>query len=191
MLCPEARKPGDSPGGSGIAGSGGVSWRWHTTSGGTFRAWTLTVEDSGTPFLGSYGLNGWLFVGPWRDPQSGLMVSPDAPPLYTDLFLLRRTGNTPVLLDCMSTSARPTHDTPPPSAEGAPRGGGEMVGFCINRHHAHVNCLFLDWSVRKVGLKELWTLKWHKDFNTAGPWTRAGGVQPNDWPPWMEAFKDY
>jgi len=54
-----------------------------------------------------------------------------------------------------------------------------------------VNCRFLDWSVRKVGIKELWTLKWHKDFDTANPYTRAGGVQPKDWPPWTRRFKDY
>ena len=63
--------------------------------------------------------------------------------------------------------------------------------FCINRHNGGVNYLFLDWSVRKMGLKELWTLKWNKDFSTTGPWTRAGGVAPEDWPPWMRKFKDY
>jgi hypothetical protein len=49
----------------------------------------------------------------------------------------------------------------------------------------------MDSSVRKVGLKELWTLKWHRKFNTANRWTRAGGVQPEDWPEWMRNFKDY
>ena len=49
----------------------------------------------------------------------------------------------------------------------------------------------MDWSVRKVGVKELWTLKWDKDFDTAGPWTKAGGVKPEDWPQWMRRFKDY
>ena len=33
---------------------------------------------------------------------------------------------------------------------------------CINRHDGGINAVFLDWSVRKVGLKELWTLKWHR-----------------------------
>ena len=51
--------------------------------------------------------------------------------------------------------------------------------------------LFMDWSVRKVGLKELWTLKWNRNFDTAGPWTKAGGVKPEDWPEWMRRFKDY
>ena len=51
--------------------------------------------------------------------------------------------------------------------------------------------LFLDWSVRRVGLKELWTLKWNRKFDTAGKWTQAGGVRPEDWPEWRRGFKDY
>jgi hypothetical protein len=50
---------------------------------------------------------------------------------------------------------------------------------------------FLDWSVRNVGLKELWTFRWHKTYRTAGSWTTAGGVMPTDWPEWMRRFKDY
>jgi hypothetical protein len=59
------------------------------------------------------------------------------------------------------------------------------------RHVDHVNGLFLDWSVRRVGLKELWTLKWSPRWNTAGPWTRAGGVKPEQWPKWMRGTKVY
>ena len=54
-----------------------------------------------------------------------------------------------------------------------------------------LNGLFMDWSVRKIGLKELWTLKWHPQFNTANEWTKAGGAQPEDCPEWMRKFKDY
>jgi len=58
---------------------------------------------------------------------------------------------------------------------------------CIrsNRHHGGVNILFMDWSSRKVGIRELWTLKWHRTFDTAGPWTVAGSVTQEDWPRWM------
>jgi prepilin-type processing-associated H-X9-DG protein len=62
---------------------------------------------------------------------------------------------------------------------------------CMNRHNGYVNGLFLDGSVRKVGLKELWTLKWYPKFNTRGPWTKAGGAKSEDWPQWMQRFKDY
>lgn len=49
----------------------------------------------------------------------------------------------------------------------------------------------MDLNVRKVGLKELWTLNWHRQFDTAGPWTTAGGAQHEDWPVWMRKLKDY
>jgi len=42
-----------------------------------------------------------------------------------------------------------------------------------------------------VDLKQLYTLKWSSAFNTAGPWTKAGGVEPEDWPQWMRKYKDY
>ena len=51
--------------------------------------------------------------------------------------------------------------------------------------------LVMDFSARKVGLKELWTLKWHRQYDTWGPWTRAGGVRPEHWPEWMRNFKEY
>jgi prepilin-type N-terminal cleavage/methylation domain-containing protein len=51
--------------------------------------------------------------------------------------------------------------------------------------------IFLDFSNRKIGLKELWTFKWHRLYDTTGPWTTAGGCQPSDWPIWMKRFKDY
>jgi hypothetical protein len=49
----------------------------------------------------------------------------------------------------------------------------------------------MDMSVRKIGLKDLWTLKWNPHFDTANRLTRAGRVRSEDWPPWMWKFKDY
>ncbi len=46
-------------------------------------------------------------------------------------------------------------------------------------------------EANRVCLKELWTLKWHRSFDTNGLWTKAGGAQPSDWPEWMGRFKDY
>jgi prepilin-type processing-associated H-X9-DG protein len=83
---------------------------------------------------------------------------------------------------------------PPPAFDAVPTYNPAPLGwnsFCMNRHDGSVNGLFLDWSVRKVGLKELWTITWSRGFNTGGPWTRRGGVQPEDWPEWMRGFKDY
>ena len=54
-----------------------------------------------------------------------------------------------------------------------------------------MNMVFLDWSVQKVGLKELWTLKFHRNWNTANRYTKAGGATAGDWPRWMRGFRDY
>jgi hypothetical protein len=63
--------------------------------------------------------------------------------------------------------------------------------ICTNRHSGCINGLFLDWPVRRVGLKVFWTLKWHRESDTHGPQTRAGGVRPEEWPEWMWGFKNY
>ena len=57
--------------------------------------------------------------------------------------------------------------------------GKEMMHFAIDRHQGKVNSLFLDFSVRTIGLKELWKLKWSKNYNTSI-------LLPNAWPDWME-----
>ena len=62
---------------------------------------------------------------------------------------------------------------------------------CIDRHGAGVNGVFMDGSVRRIGLKELWTLRWHRYFPPNGPWTKAGGVSPSRWPRWMRGLQDY
>ena len=157
--------------------------------GSTFEAWEMT--SPGPPFRSSYGLNDWLFHVHHRFDNSTPLRYRNRLP-YTEIFSIRNMARVPVLLDSMGPSGRPDDFFPPlirpPRFPGQ---GGGMVPFCINRHNEHVNGLFLDWSARKVGLKELWTLKWYKEFNTANEWTRAGGVQPEDWPDWMRRFKDY
>ena len=70
-----------------------------------------------------------------------------------------------------------------------------MNRFCLNRHDGNVSVIFMDYHVQKVGLKQLWTLKWSRDFNVVNPWTIAGGVTPGDWKNygtgWMAKFQDY
>ncbi len=198
MLCPEATRPGDGStgGGTGVGGGHGISYSYEWNAGGTFRAWVLIepARQDGPPLrisYVSYGLNGWLFQSP-GDADALRMRPPwERPRTYTDVFSLRRRAGVPLLLDSMSASGSPTDDTRPPDGQNEYARDSAMGSFCLNRHNGHVNCLFLDWSVRKVGLKELWTLKWNQDFNTAGTWTKRGGVKPEDWPQWMRHFKDY
>jgi prepilin-type processing-associated H-X9-DG protein len=144
--------------------------------GSTFVAWEIT---SPLPrFRGSYGFNGWLFNGEF-DQTTTLGYRMMGPGL--NIFPLRNRAKVPVFLD--STTPNVTFR----------EGSWPLLGHgvTINRHSGKINSLFLDWSVRRIGLKELWTLKWNQQFNTAGEWTKAGGVQPEDWPKRMRGFKDY
>jgi hypothetical protein len=99
-----------------------------------------------------------------------------------------------VYLDSRLEFGFPQELEPPPAYEDMALSRftvNSMGYFVMDRHHGGINGLFMDWSVRKVGLKELWTLKWCPDFDTAGRWTKAGGVQADEWPKWMRGFKDY
>ena len=155
--------------------------------GSTFEAWEMT--SPGPPFRSSYGLNDWLFHIHHRFDASSVPLRYRFRQPYTEIFSIKGRAQVPVLLDSIRSSGRPDIFLRPPRFPD--RDGPGMEPFCINRHNGHVNGLFLDWSVRKIGLKELWTLKWHEDFDTANEWTRAGGAQPENWPEWMRNFKDY
>jgi prepilin-type processing-associated H-X9-DG protein len=107
--------------------------------------------------------------------------------------LVKGAGNVPVFFDCtwLWYAVNLAHWPPPAYDDVESEIALDMSGVCINRHIAGINYLFMDWSVRKVGLKELWMLKWNRTYDTASPWTTAGGVKPEDWPEWMRGFKDY
>jgi prepilin-type N-terminal cleavage/methylation domain-containing protein/prepilin-type processing-associated H-X9-DG protein len=163
-------------------------WWVEGTFGSQFGAWTITTP--GPVFAGSYGFNFSLFGrSPFGMSSSGFFPERFMGPRRDlNIFSVATRSQVPVLLDSTSTGAAPGPMSAPPEGESR---GGIMMPFCINRHDGRINGLFLDWSVREVGLKELWTLKWCPNFNTANPWTRAGGVTPTDWPKWMRGLKDY
>ncbi len=156
----------------------------------------FAVIEDGSKRCGSYTLNEWIYD---YDPQGPIDVTSGGRSLadYWRNTRNKSLSNVPVMADgAWRADAQPYPTDSPPAFEGEPRtgvgtAGNEMRLFCINRHTGLVNALFMDWTVRNVGLKELWTLKWHRNFKTNGHWTKAGGVWPDDWPLWMRNFKDY
>jgi len=150
-----------------------------------YGAWELDTA------AGSYGLNQWVLDPPktsveGRREVENLWRTPN----------VRGANFIPLFLDCATIGVTTWPEDRPPDYDGQflPYTGNnydEMQRVCLNRHDGFINSAFLDFTVRKVGLKELWILKWHRNFDTAGYWTRAGGVEPDDWPEWMRSFKDY
>jgi len=153
--------------------------------GGKSLAWGRLLEDPDR--YGSYGLNLWICDNRCVCPTCWHQKC------WKTIFV-KGAGNIPVFLDCMLPAGLPdTMDGPPEyeDVHGGMTGKCWMSHFYINRNEGFINGLFMDWSVRKIGLKELWTLKWHRSFNTAGYWTTAGGIHPQDWPQWLRRYRDY
>jgi prepilin-type N-terminal cleavage/methylation domain-containing protein len=141
---------------------------------------------------GSYGMNNWL-CNPSQQVEfiHGREATKDNwRNAYVD-----NAANIPLFLDCAFVEGKPFDFDTPPEYDGDISEYGvsslQMKRFCLNRHNGYVNGIFLDFSVRKIGLKELWTFKWHRSFDINGVWTKAGGVRAEDWPEWMARFKDY
>ncbi len=157
--------------------------------GGTFIAWgkLYSIYGRTAEYYGSYGINGYLYV-PGTDPLYGKPAD-----YYWRTPNVKGAANILMFMDCYFWCGWPEDNDDPPEYDGAQvrSDANALNRFCINRHDGFINASFMDYSIRKVGLKELWTLNWHRGFNRAGPWTTAGGIQPSDWPEWMRRLKDY
>jgi prepilin-type N-terminal cleavage/methylation domain-containing protein len=133
---------------------------------------------------GSYGFNGFLL-------SRELTTDAQRQSYWGKLTNIRNPNSVPVFVDALRFDLWPQDTTPPAQYEFEAWNDQDMARCCINRHDGYVGVVFADASTRKVGLKELWTLKWHKSFNTAGAWTLAGGVTASDWPDWIRPLRDY
>jgi len=155
--------------------------------GSTFSTWgpfpilhTIWYDERA---MGSYGFNDWCANPPsteyWTMPSKYSFRTPN----------VSRRKDVPVLLDALYCDGFPmSANLPPPFPDMYDNWYvNAMKIFCIDRHQGGtINGLFIDWSVRSIGLKELWRLKWHKAYDTEYP--------PPDWDseaPWMRKFKDY
>jgi len=180
--CPQAVKPLDINGTIPLNGWTNVAWKVDGT-------------------VGSYGLNGWI-LNIFASKQAGDRTNGWGRNDKDAQGRSRHWGTPssqygnqmPVFTGSWWVDSWPLETDPPPSGDVGPAdnpNNDEMIRVCVNRHDGFLGSLFADWTVRKVGVKELWTLKWHRTYNTRGPWTKSGGVQGSDWPLWMAGFKDY
>jgi len=120
-------------------------------------------------YWGSYGHNRWV--------QKRLSPSDTR---HWERFSVKGAHNVPVFADSAFTHALPLHTNPiPPKPliffSDIPRdaGGCQIWRFCIDRHSGAINSCFLDGSVRKIPLYNLWDLKWHRE------WIRQGYTKEN------------
>ena len=177
--CPTAIRPITNMDGSQGPGYGRepfAAWGYNSTF--------FKVETD----FGSYGVNGWLENKPseWTTPERYRKF-------WRKSFMIKNPAIVPVITDAQWIDGWPEPIEIPPQQENSRwnSSGSHMVRFVQNRHEQKQCMTFADGTVAAVGLKQLWTFKWHKSFDTSGPYTLAGGVQADDWPEWMRSFKDY
>ncbi len=163
-----------------------------TGVGGTFTAWYYPHH---TYRAGSYGLNGYSPAYESKQTEGYGPQGSTSTPRWSSIYG-KVQGDVPVMLDASLWAAYPTATDAPPQmqdqgATSATIGSNSMAYFCLPRHGPFINSLFMDWSVRKVGVKQIWTLKWYPGYVTNGPYTRAGGFGDDKWPAWLRRFKGY
>jgi prepilin-type N-terminal cleavage/methylation domain-containing protein len=162
------------------AGTAG-SASWSHLAGGTFYAWGQSQGERWSG--GSYAVNSWATNPP---DEYGQAYGPEN---FWRTINVQGVARIPLFLDAMWLDGWPRDTNNPPDYRDQMH--NSMTRYCIPRHHEGPHCVFLDLSLRLLGLKELWKLKWHRNFDTNGRWTPAGGCGPNDWPEWMRRFKNY
>jgi len=169
LLCPAAKK---SP------AEGGR---------GPHMAWYGEDPDWGPHF--SSGLKGGYVINLWISNETGSGKVGDDRQLFWRTPYIKYASYAPLMLDGQWTNADPIPEDFPPEHEGDSWmivSGHEIRRSCIKRHGDFVNGIFLDFTVRRVGLKELWELWWHRGW----PEDRIAAGTPI-WPDWMAHMKDY
>ena len=132
---------------------------------------------------GSYGINAWVTNPPGSSPFN---YKPENNWRTTNV---KGAHFIPLLL-CSWWSEGWSENT-----DSVPKYPGQLetityddIGhFCISRHQGYINALYMDSSVRKVALKRLWRLRWHRKYPLSAP-------PPTDWNDpghWMHNLPEY
>jgi len=180
-VCPAATQPCylEDP------ATGDPNWRRY---GSAKRVWGPGIptkyffEDD----YGSYGVNHW--INTLEPGDDGWL---DAPELHWKTDLSKNSSGIPILGDCTwyggqpANRADPAHpafekESQPPimrywwETDPSAAWSSSMCRFALDRHSRAINMCFMDSSMRKVGLYDLWTLKWHRNalpnYDVVIPW---------------------
>ncbi|MBC8481396.1 MAG: type II secretion system protein [Planctomycetes bacterium] len=133
---------------------------------GPFAAWGMFDGSSWTTEgdHGSYGMNSYILgVRDTTKTYEGI-VGAD----FWRYANVKGADKAPILLDSVWCGGWPKHtDIPPVTWDyDAQPIQQQMTRYVLNRHLGFTNGVFLDLSVKKIGLKALWRLKWHRSFDT-------------------------
>jgi prepilin-type N-terminal cleavage/methylation domain-containing protein len=182
LLCPMATKP---------EVLGGLK---------PFSAWDYDLNrndifDEGD-LIGSYGVN--IFITKY---ESYVTTEAFDGRVRWKTPYVKEAAYAPLMVDCSLAAACVHRWDTPPEYDGQAYSGGaggnrdELRRFCMNRHFSHVNGVFLDFAARRIGLKELWEIRWSRYwYRTSDSSLTPDYMPPTEWDDpahWMHGMKDY
>ena len=152
MFCPFART---------VSESNPTSLQLESYFGSTFSAWQVDPTASWVPgeeiINGSYGENSWI-----RDSQQTGHQS------WGSFDAMENPSIVPLILDARWLNAWPNDNVPVETDNELDfyniSNWSTMSCFAMRRHDDGVNAAMADMSVKTVSAEDLWTLKWHKEF---------------------------
>jgi hypothetical protein len=153
------------------------------------------IIDGYEDAIGSYGLNEWISNVPHGSGDDYYVED-----IHWRHTYVRRANQIPVLADCWWMGGFPTPYDEPVEYSTTMLWSPEMARYTIDRHNGAINLVFADYSVKRVGLRQLWQLKWSKEMTEVnGKQVLAWGnldIVPDpenleEWPEWMRNFKIY
>jgi prepilin-type N-terminal cleavage/methylation domain-containing protein len=136
-------------------------------------AWSCEID--GKVHLNSYGINNWCYD--LRPGVTDIWGLADADRRAWRRIDQKQSGSIPMFLECWRWGGGPSTRSDPAPPDEATRHNTGFGRYCLNRHAYTINVCLMDASVRKVRLKGLWDLKWHKEYSLGDP------LPP--WPDWM------
>ncbi len=178
--CPEAIIPGSQVQPNSPAGGLGTFVGWGVFPGECGQPSTWWIAATGCDY-GSYGNNAYLCNPP---PEAQII---HGHPTANNFRTPNVTGaaDIPLLSGSQWVDQWPSAYDTPPDYDGQPWGDEYWNGMhrvCINRHDGSINSAFLDASARKVPLKCLWKLRWHRFFDPdEGPTEEEFNSAGNGW----------
>jgi prepilin-type N-terminal cleavage/methylation domain-containing protein len=186
FTCPSAKKPSSNPSFSTGYGTSDQSWRWDWSNpslkndtglevgqsiGYSYSKWASYPEpDSIEVAQGHLGQSHWKTSYCWKTPSN-----------------IKDAANTPLLADGRWMYGLVDDQDVPQQAEdedwlmNSDKWGVNM--FMIDRHKGpSVNILYADNSARNTPLKDIFTLKWHKEYNVRNDYV----TDPSRLPDWLK-----
>ena len=131
---------------------------------GNYGTWGPTWFDG---WYGSYAMNAWVSNPVFKTGETGGSEGRDAwnPARYWRNTNVKGQSSIPLLGDAWWDQAWAEADDWIPNYPGEWEGtADDMAHFCINRHDGLINMLFMDYSVKKIRIPELWHFPWHRGY---------------------------